>query len=339
MRTPDFTRGKAPFGPHITGKEPFPMRTLYTDMDIRFTMDHIPLRALNIIFERFTRIIPSHSHGSGCYEIHFISAGYGKLGVDRQYCPEQAPARKREALSVAGSAERPLGCGKLYYDITPGTLYITGPHVEHAQIPMLSDPMEEYCVYLKIDNSGAARKEACVMDIFLEKPFWFGQDTQGMGRLMEQLFEELEHGYIGYQHQVRLLLSQLLICTVRNYTQRQASRTAFARSNRSDAKSVIIEELFLYEYATLSLGSLAQRLNVSPRQAQRLLREYYGKSFQQKKTEARMSAASILLTDHVKSFTSIAEELGYSSQEHFSSAFRKYYGMSPREYRKQDGEH
>lgn len=47
-----------------------------------------------------------------------------------------------------------------------------------------------------------------------------------------------------------------------------------------------------------------------------------------------MSAAAILLADKAKSITSIAEELDYSSQEHFSSAFRSYYGSCPREYRK-----
>lgn len=296
------------------------MRTLYTNMDIHFTMDDIPVRALNIVFERFTRSIPSHSHGNGCYEIHYISAGYGRLGgVEGAY-------GRQEQTS-----------GKLYYDITPGTLYITGPHIEHAQIPMPADPMQEYCIYLKVDSSTRPQKESCVMDIFLEKPFWFGQDTQGIGRLMEQLFDELEKRYIGYQQQVTLLLSQLLIYVVRNYRQRQPSRTAFAKSNLADAKSVIMEEYFLYEYSTLSLHDLATRLNVSSRQAQRFLLKYYGKSFQEKKTEARMSAAAILLSDHERSLNAIAEELGYSSQGHFSSAFRKYYGMSPTEYRKRSG--
>ena len=54
----------------------------------------------------------------------------------------------------------------------------------------------------------------------------------------------------------------------------------------------------------------------------------------QKKAEARMSAAAILLTDTGKSITAIAEELGYSSIEHFSSAFKHYYHISPRQYRK-----
>ena len=48
-----------------------------------------------------------------------------------------------------------------------------------------------------------------------------------------------------------------------------------------------------------------------------------------------MSAASILLTYSDRSISSIAEELGYSSVEHFSAAFRKYYNKSARQYRKE----
>lgn len=77
---------------------------------------------------------------------------------------------------------------------------------------------------------------------------------------------------------------------------------------------------------------------MSPRQTQRLLMEFYGKSFQEKKAEARMSAAAILLSDPSKTIASIAEALGYSSAEHFSSAFRKYYHKSPRQYRRQTEE-
>lgn len=282
------------------------MRTLYTDMNIRFTLDGISVHGLNIAFERFTRTIPSHSHGSGCYEIHYIPLGYGKLKAQGQY-----------------------------YDIQPNTLFITGPHVEHAQTPIPDDPMQEYCVYLKILGGSRSKKPSPLMDAFLSTPFWIGKDVQGIHPLMRQLFDELEHRYIGYQSQVELLLSQLLIHTVRNYRQGRVSQTAFARNNLAHSQSVVIDEYFLYEYSSLSLDALARRLKLSPRQTQRLLMEYYGKTFQQKKAEARMSAAAILLSDKDRNIASIAEALGYSSAEHFSSAFRKYYGASPSGYRRQ----
>lgn len=282
------------------------MKTLYTDMDIHFSMDNIQIHALNIVFERFTRTIPSHSHGNGCYEIHYIPSGCGKLIADGQY-----------------------------YDITPNILYVTGPHVEHAQTPIQSDPMQEYCVYLKIRSTSQNQKKSPVINAFTSMPFWIGEDTQGIHLLMKQLFHELEYCYTGYQNQVGLLLSQLLIYIVRNYEQRSISRTSFTRNNVTESKSIIIEEYFLYEYQSLSLDALANKLKLSTRQTQRLLMEYYGKSFQQKKAEARMSVAAILLSDKTRTITSIAEDLGYSSIEHFSSAFRNFYQISPREYRKQ----
>ena len=282
------------------------MKTLYTDMDIHFSMDNISVRALNIVFERFTRTIPSHSHGNGCYEIHYIPFGCGKLIADGQY-----------------------------YDISPNTLYVTGPHIEHAQTPIQSDPMQEYCVYLKIRSTSQKLQKSPVITAFTSMPFWIGEDTQGIHSLMKQLFDELEHCYTGHQNQVRLLLSQLLIYTVRNYEQHSIPQTSFSRNSMAESKSIIIEEYFLYDYQSLSLETLADKLKLSTRQTQRLLMDYYGKSFQQKKTEARMSVAAILLSDKTRSITSIAEDLGYSSIEHFSSAFRNFYHVSPREYRRQ----
>ncbi len=281
------------------------MKTSYHDIDIHFSVENVKIHALNIVFELFTRTIPSHSHGNHCYEIHYIPAGYGKLVADGQY-----------------------------YDISPNTLFVTGPHIEHAQTPLQSDPMQEYCIYLKIRNQTSGPKDSPVINAFIATPFWIGQDTQGMDALMKQLFYELEHSYTGQQDLIRILLSQLLIYTVRNYEDRPVSNLFLSHSSMAETKSVIIDEYFLYEYQTLSLEELSRRLNLSARQTQRLLMEYYGKTFQQKKAEARMSVAAILLSDQSLSITSIAENLGYSSIEHFSSSFRRFYKTSPREFRK-----
>lgn len=282
------------------------MRTAYTDTNIQFHIENTTIHVLNIIYERFTRVIPTHSHGHDCYEIHYIPYGYGKVTVD----------------------------GTLY-DIKPGTLYVTGPHVQHSQVPNNDDPMQEYCVYFKLHRHSHDKTPSPIMDAFIAKDFWMGPDHQGMTELMTRLFSELEHHPLGYRKQVELLLSQLVIGIVRNYDTRSTIHTPVAQPGLSDNKSRIIEECFLYEYQTLTLKSLSEKLSLSPRQTQRLLMEYYNKSFQEKKAEARMSAAAILLRDHSKSISSISEALGYSSPEHFSNTFRNYYGISPREYRKQ----
>ncbi len=286
------------------------MKTSYNNLDISLKIDGISIDILNLISERFTRTIPIHSHGSNCYEIHYIPYGYGKL--------------------IANGNS---------FDITPNTLYITGPHVEHAQFPDANNPMVEYCVYLRFQKFSQNKKLPPIIEAFTDKNFWFGEDSQNISNIMKQIFSELDSKYIGYKTQVKLLLSTLLIKIIRNYEQRRLSIEQTSASSTLNNKSRIIEDYFLYEYNSLSLTTLSERLNLSPRQTQRLLQEYYNKSFQEKKAEAKMSAAAILLEDNKRSISEIAGMLGFSSPEHFSTSFRKYYGISPRKFRKDPDTH
>ncbi|MCC8045682.1 MAG: AraC family transcriptional regulator [Clostridiales bacterium] len=281
------------------------MQVKYSEPYIHFSFEKCTVDVLNIIFERFERTIPLHSHGDGSYEIHYIQEGYGQLTAED----------KR-------------------YDITPNTLFVTGPHVRHAQTPVPQDPMQEYCIYLRVmGDTPKNREKSILLSQFLDTAFWFGQDRHGMSTLVKQLFDELEKRRIGYRKQIEMLIAQMMICMVRNYESGMGTEKEAGDTSQEEGRAFLIEEYFLYEYQKPSLKELAGRLLLSERQTQRLLQNLYGKTFLQKKVEARMSAAAVLLQDPEKSVTVIAEELGYSSLEHFSAEFRRYYGMSPRKYR------
>lgn len=276
----------------------------YHDSDIAFMLDGESVYVGNIVYECFHRSIPMHSHSDNSYEIHYISSGHGKVTVE----------------------------GK-EYDTLPGTLYITGPHVKHSMVPDSSNPLSEYCVYLKLSaDRGKDKKILSPINAFRSMSIWYGQDRCDIYALMRALFTELEKQSLGYRTVVESLIKQIIISCVRNYS---------AVEEKSDSKALkavegqylIIEEAFLYEYATLTLTELSARLNLSSRQTQRLLTEHYGMNFQSKKTEAKMSAAALMLGLPDKTITDIADELGYSSVEHFSTAFKKYYGMSASKYR------
>lgn len=170
---------------------------------------------------------------------------------------------------------------------------------------------------------------------FARTSFWFGRDTQRVGVLLEEVFEELEQRRTGYVIQAEALLKSLVVKLVRSCEEYAGTDVPAGRSSLTEKSAVIIEDYFLYEYQSLSLEELADRLGLGARQTERLLKKLYGKTFLQKKTEARMSAAVLLLSDEGRSVTAIAELLGYSSVEHFSSAFKSFYGCSPRAYRKQ----
>ena len=278
------------------------MLTRLDNFDLHFSLGGYDFHVSNIVLEQFERSIPRHSHSKNSYEIHYIPFGYGKASIN----------------------------GK-DYEVTPNTLFITGPFVEHAQIPNCQDPMCEYCIYLKLGHSSfpvSSAPEKKLTALFKKTNFWFGQDTQDIHSLMKQLFFELEHHYTGYSIQAESLLKQLIIKLVRNYENKPEISTRKVSPNLIDNKYLIIEECFLYEYRTLTLDKLSARLGLGIRQTERLLKDHYGKTFLQKKTEARMSAASILLQNSGLSITQIAEDTGYSCVEHFSASFKRYYGQS-----------
>lgn len=277
----------------------------YQDKNISFMMENESVYVGNIVYERFRRSIPMHAHSDNSYEIHYISSGRGKVTVR-----------------------------DIDYDTGAGTLYITGPHVKHSMVPDADDPLEEYCIYLKLGSCGrGSRGGGSPLSVFRKMDVWYGKDRYGLGTLMKTLFGELRDQNIGYRSVVESVIRQIIVACVRNGSVdvNEAELPDFRSGNE---QYLAIEEAFLYEYSTITLTALAKRLNLSCRQTQRLLGEHYDMNFQSKKTEAKMNAASLMLRSSGMSISQIAEELGYSSVEHFSSAFKKYQGESASAYRK-----
>ena len=277
----------------------------YQDQNIEFVMEDESVYVGNIVYECFLRSIPMHAHSDNSYEIHYISAGHGFVTIEG-----------------------------VEYEVVPNTLYITGPHVMHSMIPDKTDPLSEYCVYLKLSGRHKRTEQnLSPMQRFRTTTVWYGFDRHGIYPLMRMLFEELQEKNLGYRTEVESLLKQLIIACVRNCSADKADRDSKGQGS-SDQQFLTIEEAFLYEYGTLTLSGLSDRLHLSTRQTQRLLLRHYGMNFQSKKTEARMSAAALMLRSSGYDITQIADALGYSSVEHFSTAFRRYYGESASAYRK-----
>jgi AraC-like DNA-binding protein len=86
----------------------------------------------------------------------------------------------------------------------------------------------------------------------------------------------------------------------------------------------------------LTVASVARALACSPRQLQRAYAQFGCASFRDDLLERRMAAAARLLRERRSlSVREVAMLVGYRQAPHFSQAFRRRYGVSPGDFRRQ----
>ncbi|HEM3122744.1 TPA: AraC family transcriptional regulator [Streptococcus suis] len=88
-----------------------------------------------------------------------------------------------------------------------------------------------------------------------------------------------------------------------------------------------------YEKA-ISVDDLAQVCNLNRHYFSRLFKEQMNISPQQFIIQYRLSEACELLKNTTKTLQEIAEEIGYSNQFNFSTAFKRHYQISPNRWRR-----
>lgn len=158
-------------------------------------------------------------------------------------------------------------------------------------------------------NSIAKKFE--IGDASLQKYLWNCQmtvrDYQSREQVLEQLYE-LTRLVMDEVKKTRFSNGQYMVEAVRNY----------------------VEENFSYE---LTLSNLADMFHINETYLSGLFKQHVGMTFSDYVTKLRMNKAELLLREEDLKLTDIAMLVGYSSSSYFSTAFKKYYGKSPKEAR------
>ncbi len=271
------------------------------------TLIHVPM----ISYRHFTEPLPRHSHSKNAFELHYVTVGKGFVVLENQTFP-----------------------------LSPGVLYITGPNIAHEQIPDESESLTEFGLFFLISES---ESNSPLADQFIKHDLWLGDAGKEIDALAQAILWEKTNQKPGYRQKIPLLLAELMIECVRNFVSDGKiydnklpvpSNKLSVHLLQEENTLLVIDEIFLCRYADITLEQLADSIGLSTRQAQRLLEKNYNKSFSSMKLEARMAAAETLLRNSSLKITEISNRIGYSSIEHFSNAFKKFYGVSPGQYRK-----
>ena len=96
----------------------------------------------------------------------------------------------------------------------------------------------------------------------------------------------------------------------------------------------IMDEFFTHlPLKNPTLTELANRLHLSISQTQRLIKNHYSLSFQQKLIQTKINYSKRLIATTSLSLEAVSEQIGYSSYNAFFEAFAAQTGQTPTEYR------
>ncbi len=273
----------------------------FRDLKLNFHFDNMHIKVIDAKHGIFLHSFARHMHSF--YELHYIASGHGRLVLD-----------------------------DTEYELEQGQLFLLAPKVHHAQFTDVENPMEEYCFSFEI-RYGSSGQSSEISNALTSSDFNICKDTQRIDLAFKELESEINDCGPGYMIAIQLLLTKILLATARNFSGRNNKATV-ASALPDDRRSLLMDEAFLFSYQNLTLEGLAALLNLSTRHTERLIREKYGTTFVQYRTQSRLNAAVNMMTDTNLKLSEIAEKCGFSSYLHFGKIFQNTFGVSPSVYRK-----
>jgi AraC-like DNA-binding protein len=103
------------------------------------------------------------------------------------------------------------------------------------------------------------------------------------------------------------------------------------RENMSDHVEVLIKQYLLHEEFGINL--IAEKLSMSARSLQRHLTQH-GTTFRELVDDVRCNLAHQYLIESSLSLSNISDILSFSNYSEFTRAFKRWYGIPPKDYRK-----
>jgi len=293
-------------------------------LDVEFRWGNYGIRMLRFHHTSFApgRSVSFHKHSE--YEFHFIPRGKGKVIL-----------------------------GEQPYALQEGMLYLTGPGVLHYQEADAGEAMDELCLHIdivKLDGAGertmhldaladwgsqweVAEAEACVQQLrtLPVKPV---MDKYRAMECFLTAYRAWDENQPGLFTVIKQSIIQILLRTTR----------AYAAGPKPDLPSRDMKQ-YRYKLAVqfikdnfmepLTLEVVAERVQISPRQLQRIFRELTGSTFSEYIEKERLVHVCSELSMGSETIDQIAFRNGFSSANYLHYVFKKNFGTTPMQFRVQ----
>lgn len=164
--------------------------------------------------------------------------------------------------------------------------------------------------------------------------FSFG-DSPEIRPILEMMILEYANREEDTQQMLLSMAVSLYLLVARTYRSGIADGTIDSNTREDSSANTAVGQIIRYindHFNTVTLSDLAEHYAYHPNYISGLLHRETGKTFSEILLEKRMEHALVLMKGTDLSNEEIADIVGYGSTTNYYKAFRRYYGMSPREY-------
>lgn len=291
----------------------FEKQDMLERLDISILWGHYEISVLRFHLTSFPpgKVIDFHNHAE--FEFHFIPRGKGTVIL-----------------------------GDQRYPLSEGMLYLTGPGVMHRQEADPEEAMDELCLHVNIaeklredaDSWEVAEAEECVEKLRKLPPVP-AQDYHRAMRCFLEAYEACDGKLTGYYTSIKHLVISILLKVTRAYDAGGMGTSAPVRDMLTYRYQYAIQYMEANSSATVTLENVAEKLNISSRQLQRIFKQIDpDKTFSRVLEDIRLEAVCSKLEASTLPIEQIAESEGFTNATYLHSVFRKRLGMTPAAYRK-----
>ncbi|OPH46864.1 AraC family transcriptional regulator [Paenibacillus ferrarius] len=288
-------------------------------LDLSFRWGSYGLRVLRCHLTSFPAgtIIDFHQHSE--FEIHYIPYGKGSVNLDG-----------------------------VTHALQEGMLYVTAPGVSHRQEADKGEEMGELCLHVDIvklteeDQSELtnawgeaweiAEADACIRQLS-ELPHVPALDRQEAMKCFLVAYEAWRSNQLGQYTIIKQSIVQMLLRTVGAYKADPHGLNLPARDMKSYRYQLAIQFIEDNYRRPLTLEGVAERVQISSRQLQRIFKEQANLSFSEYLEQVRLKHVCNELLQTSLTLEKIAESNGFASSNYLHYVFKKAHGVTPNRYR------
>lgn len=261
--------------------------------------------------------------------------GFDLLQIGTAYCKPQTEVAEHAhdkyfELTAVLSGEGVIFTNNVSVPVSKGDIFVSFPYDTHA-IKAGQTGMDYNFVsfFLKDDP---------IMSEFERLAIMYGNPcdrvvrSETLGALITGAISETLMQGEYHEMYFEAVFVQLLVGLLRVF-KNQSSPSAVP-SKREELCYQVMDYINTHIYSIRSLKELAEHFRYDYAYLSKIFTKTTSKSISEYYSFRRLETARDLICEGGRSISDIAEQLGYSSIYPFSKAFKRQYGVSPREYKK-----